>query len=363
MKIAIVRGDFASPSELQNFKPLSKKHQLVLFTGYRPVNDLSSLSWLKIVKLPSPVDLNIGPIARYLMAITNRLFTDAHVLFGLEEKLSGFDIAHCAETYYSYTQQCIRAKKLGYVKKVVSTVWENIPGNNEGISGRVQYKERSFANIDKFLTVTDGAKQVLTKEGCSKEKIISLKPGIDLEHFYKHQFVEKKGKVKLLFVGRLVPEKGILELIEIFSQLRLKYKNVEFNIVGDGPLKSKVKGPGINYLGKISYQNMPNLYSQNDMLVHYPVGSNTWQEQYGMVLVEAMACALPVVGLDQGSVKEIVGSGGIVVPKNKYITVLESVTKNKILLKNLSIKARKFALKNYNSLNYAKALEKIYQTV
>ena len=82
-----------------------------------------------------------------------------------------------------------------------------------------------------------------------------------------------------------------------------------------------------------------------------------------MVLVEAMACALPVVGLDQGSVKEIVGSGGIVVPKDKYITVLDSIIKNKILLKHFSIKARKFALKNYNSLNYAKALEKTYQTV
>lgn len=362
MKIAIIRGDFASPWELQNFKPLAKKHELVLFTGLRPVNDLSSLSWLKIIKLPSPVDLDFGRFSRFTMAITNRLFTDAHVLFGLEKELQGFDIAHCAETYYSYTQQCIRAKELGYIKKVVSTVWENIAGNNEGISGRQGFKKNSFKNIDRFLAVTEGAKHALIKEGCPEEKIIILKPGIDLSYFYKRPFIEKKDKIRLLFVGRLVAEKGILDLVNIFLRLRKKHTNIEFNIVGDGLLNPKIKGSAVNYLGKISYDNMPELYSQNDIFIHYPIGSKTWQEQYGMVLIEAMACGLPVVGLDKGSVKEVVGLGGFVVSQSKYLRTLEELIINNVLRKGLSKKAKEFTRKNYNSLTYAKNLEKIYES-
>lgn len=368
MKIAIVRGDFASPWELQNFRYLTERHKLTLFTGLQPVADISKLDWLEVVKLPSPVDLNFGQVSRFTMALLNRIFVDAHYLLGLEKRLKGFDVVHCAETYYSYTQQGIQAKKLGYVKKVVSTVWENIPFNNENISGRKNYIINSFSNVDCFLAVTNGAKQALIAEGCPRGKISVLMPGVDQSIFCPHKTTHfknifKNKKVKLLFVGRLVPEKGITELLGIFSNLQKILNEIELVVVGTGPLKDKITGEGVKFIGQVSYEDMPKIFSICDIFVHYPIGSPTWQEQYGMVLIEAMATGLPVVSLDMGSIHEVVGDGGLVTNQEEMQETLLQLIIDKQKRNKLSNAAINRAQKNYNSLNYGQHVEAVYKRV
>lgn len=138
----------------------------------------------------------------------------------------------------------------------------------------------------------------------------------------------------LLAVSRPVEEKGIKEL----RKLQQKY---DLKIIGGG---------------EVSYDDMPKIYNQADIFIHYPKGSRTWQEQFGFVLVEAMACGLPVVALDRGAVKEVVGEGGLVVPANKFKETLEKVIKDKNLRKNLAQKALSFARQNYDVQNYSKKL-------
>ena len=375
MKIAIVRGDFAAPGELPNFFPLAVHNQLSLFTGFFPVWNLGNTYGIKVEKLISPVDLNFGKISRFKMALLNRIFIDAHKLFGLENKLQEFDIAHCAETYYSFTQQCINAKEKGFIKAVFSTAWENIPFNNEGIRGRKEYKMRAFKKIDLFLAVTKRAKNVLIEEGCNSQKIEVLMPGVDLNRFKKsnHKFVFPKkfeGKMKLLFSGRLVEEKGIIELINIYKKIKSGNKDICLIIAGEGPLREKLEEEvttegiqDIEFLGKIPYFEMPQLYSSCDLLLHYPVGSATWKEQYGMALIEAMACALPILGLDQGSVAEIIGRGGIISDKKNYFSELILLIRNYKKLKFISLEAEKFAKSAYDSRRYARNLQNMYLAV
>src|SRR5581483_1784343 len=105
-----------------------------------------------VVKLPSPMDLPDFP---YKMPILNRIFTDAHYLLGLEENLKGYDLVHTAETYFHYTQQAIEAKQKGQVKKVIATVLENIPFNNEGIWGRKEFKSNARENLDHMIALTE----------------------------------------------------------------------------------------------------------------------------------------------------------------------------------------------------------------
>jgi len=357
MKIAVIRGDFASEWELQNFKSLSRSHELTLFTGLRPVSRLSGLDWLEIILLPSPVDLNIQGMTKYSMAISNRLFSDAHVLFGLERKLKGFDIAHCAETYFYFTQQCIRAKLIGNVKRVVSTVWENIPFNNEGIHGRKNFKKNSFKEIDHFLPVTQAASQALLKEGCDPQKTTVLNPGVDINRFRPMSATNKN--IRILVVSRLVPEKGILKIVNIFHEIKKKHNNIELVIAGSGPLKPKDS----TLLGQISYESMPSVYTSCNVFVHYPVGSNTWTEQYGMVLIEAMSCGLPVISLDRGSTKEVVGNGGLAVSEKDFPAALEKLIINKEYRITLGQKARQFASLHYDANLYSEKIEQIYEKV
>lgn len=375
MKIAIIRGDFANPWELQNFAGLAARHEVVLFTGYRPIAAIPSNIGFEHRKLFSPVDLNFGKISRYRMALLNRVFVDAHLLCGLETALKGFDIAHCAETYYSYTQQCLNAKKLGYVKKVVSTVWENIPFNNESIPYKKNFKKRSLSEVDLFLAVTNGAREALLKEGADVKKIKLLYPGVDLSTFRptktsRFRTYRKNSNVRILFVGRLVVEKGTLDLLEIYHQLVVKNLTVELFIAGSGPLKNKIleytskhQLENVFLLGEVQYSDMPMLYSFCDILVHPVRGSKTWHEQFGMVLVEAMACGLPVVALPNGSVAEIVDGGGEVVAPGNLPSVLKKLIVDNGERKRLSKLALRLAGKRYDAQLFSHKIEDFYSTI
>ena len=367
MKIALVRGDFAAPSEFINFQPLLKENQITIFTGRFPVWNLKKIGDFKIIKLFSPVDLNFGKVSRWRMAILNRLFTDAHLLFGLERKLKGYDIAHGAETYFRFTQQCIDAKDKGYVKKVVSSVWENIPGNNEGIWGRKEYKAKAFKKVDMFLAITSGAKKALVEEGCDPSKIVVLKPGIDLNNFKPPNSKNKRTTINLLFVGRLVVEKGVLEVIQMFKDLLLDFPNIKLTISGNGPLFETINeqiGSGqlkqVSLLGSVPYDQMSDVYRNADIFIHYPIGSKTWIEQYGMVLVEALASGLAVLALDKGSIREVIGTGGAIANEKSFKNKLKEIIQNRSYRESLKKKSRKYALDNYDSRIYAKEIEKIY---
>lgn len=359
MKLGIVRGDFANPWEMQNFKGLTTKNDVTIFTSRN--TSYQTDTGMSQVRLFSPYEL-FGH-NRITRAIANRVLVDSHCLFGLEDKLKNFDIAHCAETYYAYTQQCIRAKKIGNVKKVVSTVWENIAFNNEGIHGRKKFKINSFKNIDLFLAVTQKSNDALVAEGCDKNKIRILNFGIDLDHFRRHNVKSFKGihknhKLKILFVGRLEHEKGIVELIANFKKISLS-NNLELVIVGSGSLEEVVikesrGNPTIKYLGKVQYCDMPKVYSLCDVYCHFAKGSATWTEQYGMVLIEAMACGLPVVSVDSGSIKEVIGN---------LETSLEKVILDPILRKKMSIFGIKRAKEKFDSKDCTKKLERIYEDV
>ena len=134
MKIAIVRGKFLNRYEMQFYEPLTKWFDMTAFGSQTSNHDRFSFP---VIKLPSPMDIpdfSCGAGSRFarpfLLSILNRVCIDAHYLVGLENRLKGFDIVHTAETYFHYTQQCLNAKRKGYVKKVIATVLGNIPFNN-----------------------------------------------------------------------------------------------------------------------------------------------------------------------------------------------------------------------------------------
>src|SRR5260221_12114416 len=178
MKVAIVRGKFLNRYEMQFFEPLAKKYDITAFSSLTPFHDKFTFP---VIKLPSPMDLPEFP---YKMPILNRLFVDAQYLFGLEHNLKGFDIVHTAETYYHYTRQALIAKKKGYVKKVIATVLENIPFNNEGIRGRKAFKARARAELDYIIALTKKTEVALLLEGADPKKITVLSHFIDTKVFY-----------------------------------------------------------------------------------------------------------------------------------------------------------------------------------
>lgn len=367
MKITVVRGAFTNPFEMQSYEPLTKKLDIQVISSKSPIN--SDIK-IPVTKLSSLTDLPNFP---YKFPILNRLFVDAHYLFGLEKAITGSDIVHVAETYYHYTHQAIEAKKKGLIKRIVSTVWEVISHNNEGIKGRSKFKSTAYQYIDKFICVTKKAQDALIEEGVDPKKTVVIPVGIDLQRFAQktknaiRRLADQKRKsegVNILCVSRLVEEKGIGELISAFKKIRENNKNLTLTFVGDGPLKKLIKGVEGIIHKSLPYRQIHKIYQQADIFCLPSKTTKYWQEQFGMVLLEAMACGLPIVTTNTGAIKEVCARVALYAkPANPddLQSKLEQLIKNPTLRLSIGRSARLRAANYFDKNKIAQKIYKVYQ--
>ena len=364
MNIAVVRGKFLNKYEMQFFEPLLAGRDGFTITAFGSRTSFHDQFAFPVVKLPSPMDLPDFP---YKMPILNRLFTDAHYLFGLEKRLKGFDLVHTAETYFHYTQQCLDAKKHGYVKKVIATVLETIPFNNEGIWGRRVFKARARRELDHMIALTHKAETALLLEGADPKKITVLGHFIDTKQF--HPVKRNSGKrLTIVFAGRFEWEKGIFDVIAAAERLRhdpsLQPYHLTFRMVGDGSQKSKI--PDWIETMCVGYEDMPNVYRDADIFVAPSKPTRTFEEQYCTALLEAQACGLPIVTTNTGGIPENIGNAGIVVEPGNVTAISQAIQdfiehpKKRELF---SIKARARALTVHDARIGAKKLAHVYLNV
>ncbi|MFA5176140.1 MAG: glycosyltransferase [Candidatus Nanoarchaeia archaeon] len=174
---------------------------------------------------------------------------------------------------------------------------------------------RKFYNKCNIVTTPSIAmKQELEKHGIKNVKFLSN--GVDLKKF--HPIQSKKDGKTILHVGRIGYEKNIDVLIKAFNELLKKNKNVKLLIAGKGPdlegLKEFTQKLGISknveFLGPIKHDNLPKLYSKADIFV-----TPSTVETEGLVILEAMACGLPIIGVNKLAVPYIVKNN-----KNGFIT-------------------------------------------
>ena len=170
----------------------------------------------------------------------------------------------------------------------------------------------------------------------------------------------------ILCVGRLVPEKGMGELARAFQGLREKYPNLKLTLVGDGPMKNyleKIRGITIK---RVPYQQIHEEYQKADIFCLPSKTTLNWQEQYGMVLVEAMACGLPIVTTKTGAIGEVCGEAVVYAKPGdtndlqlKLAHLIESES-SRAILREKSITRTKA---KYDHLKTAKQIDALYQKV
>lgn len=325
-KLAIVRGKFLNAYEMQIFEPLAEKYDITAFGSLTSYHDAFAFP---TKKLPSPMDIPEFP---YKLPVLNRAFVDAQYLLGLEWFLKGYDIVHTAETYYHYTQQALYAKRKGYVKKVVATVLENIPFNNEGIRGRSYFKKRARKQLDHIIALTERTKDALILEGADEKKISVVSHGINTNRFFPRKGRQNKRNLNILFTGRLEVYKGIYEVVYAFKYLLMDKELQKFSLhltmVGNGSEREKLhlleKKLGVKkYIThkEVSYDEMPDMYRQTDIFVAPSKASKFWIEQYNTSLLEAQASGLPIVTTLSGGIPENVGDAAVLVQPDDFYSI------------------------------------------
>jgi glycosyltransferase involved in cell wall biosynthesis len=173
-----------------------------------------------------------------------------------------------------------------------------------------------------------------------EDKCVVVGNGIDPERFPANQHRQYKTQ-KLLYVGRLDARKGILDLIEAFATLSIKYPELSLTVVGDGPLAAKVKhslvdlgiAHRVSLMPKVDQAELSSIYHHHDILV-----VPSLYEAFGLVTLEGMSAGIPVLSSDQcADVGQIMYPTGDIAELKSKIDQLLSDSKNRHTLSSAGI--------------------------
>jgi glycosyltransferase involved in cell wall biosynthesis len=173
------------------------------------------------------------------------------------------------------------------------------------------------------------------------------------------------------YIGRLVEEKGLMDAVEA---LALCPPKVQLLLVGEGPfeeaLRSRVrelsKSEQVRFLPAQPLEKLPEIMNAIDVLVLPSRTTPSWKEQFGRVIIEAHACATPVIGSDSGAIPDVVGEAGLIVSEQNPAALAQALRE---LLEQperrvrMGQAGRRQVEENYTWEQVAERMRNIYRTV
>lgn len=156
---------------------------------------------------------------------------------------------------------------------------------------------------------------------------------------------------RLLFVGRLVSDKGVDILIDAFSNIAPQFPECRLTIVGEGPQRISLENQAAQtgLAGRITFQGSQNpqalrQFYQNHGILVIP---SRWPEPFGIVALEGLAANCVVIGSDKGGLPEAIGPAGLTFPNENTIAlakILQQTLGNHLFREKLRAAARQHLL-------------------
>lgn len=390
IKVAMIRGANLNRYELQTYERLSQSSdfEIITFSALLPEHDTSSIA------LPNRKILCTEDFVRYLVPgrikkharfTLNNIIGVKQLMFGLTGKLEGFEIVHTADPSYYFSYQAAKAKDK-YNFRLVVTQWENVPFLYERnkLMRKVKYTVMTKANH--FIAMSERAKETLSLEGVSPEKITVAPVGVDIDRFRPREKSSKLLRdwslqdkdILISFIGKLVYYKGVEFLLCAFKKLKLDHEiknlpgNVKLAFFGEGGKKDRlvelaqrlsVEKDTIFY-GFYPYDQIEDVYNTTDIFVLPSLPVKMWQEQLGMVLLESMASGCAVISTRSGSIPEVVGSAALLCNPGDFYDLYLKIKKlclDEKLRNKLGKKGRERVCHRYNSEINSEKIRAIYE--
>jgi glycosyltransferase involved in cell wall biosynthesis len=157
------------------------------------------------------------------------------------------------------------------------------------------------------------------------------------------------------FVGRLIQAKGLGVLMEAAAGLEAPW---QLRVIGSGPERESLEQLAhalgietrVEFVGQIGSTSMPAIMQSIDVLVGPSLTTSRWKEQFGRMLIEAMASEVPVIGSDSGEIPHVIGDAGLVVPEGSMEalrTALQRLQANSALRCDLGRAGRQRVLEHF----------------
>jgi glycosyltransferase involved in cell wall biosynthesis len=180
-----------------------------------------------------------------------------------------------------------------------------------------QYNYRHTAHI---IAVNAPAGDVVRAKGYRGQVSTFSVYGIDPDLYVPTPRVPHGETFIIGYIGRIIMPKGLGVLMEALSQLPETHR---LRLVGTGPdvetLRRLATERGVaervTFAPPVPASEVPRELSGMDVLVLPSLSRPNWTEQFGRVLIEAMACEVPVVGSDSGEIPRVIGDAGLIVPE------------------------------------------------
>ncbi len=171
------------------------------------------------------------------------------------------------------------------------------------------------------------------------------------------------------YVGRLVEQKGVLDLLEAVAGLEGEWT---LTMVGAGPLQGEIESRSntlrisqrVKIIPGVPSREMPGILNGVDVLVLPSRTRSNWKEQFGRALVEAMACQIPVVGSDSGEIPNVIGDAGLLFPEGNVTALradLEALRSSPELRGNLGERGRSRVLARFTQARVAEQTYDLYR--
>jgi glycosyltransferase involved in cell wall biosynthesis len=201
-------------------------------------------------------------------------------------------------------------------------VWETLPFVDAYRNVRTRrYRRAVLDATDLFLATTERAAEALALEGAPADRIRVSPPGVDVERFAAGGGPgAAAGPHLVLSIGRLVWEKGHQDLLRALALLARRGRtDVRAIVVGSGPEERRLRAVArdlgvadrVELRGFVAHEELPALLAEASCLVLASLPTPYWEEQFGMVLAEAMAAGVPIVASTSGAIPEVVGDDAV----------------------------------------------------
>ena len=251
--------------------------------------------------------------------------------------------------------------------KYFTTIHNVGKGNvvRDWVANRV-YKliELRFAGRHEFVFISNAVREYMqSNAGIGKGNFSTIHNGVRIPAGIRRK--ERKGKLRILFVGRLVRQKNPYSVLEISRRLRARGISFSVTIVGEGNLRvgleRKCRAEGLDQL--ISFvggkANVPDYYLNSDVLL---VTSSV--EGFGLVAVEAMSYEVCVLARPVGGLTDIIedGKNGYLCPCiDGFVKRLAELDSDPETLASVARRSRVSVMENFDLRDKARQLQSLYE--
>jgi glycosyltransferase involved in cell wall biosynthesis len=228
------------------------------------------------------------------------------------------------------------------------------------------FEKYTLKHSDAIMVRNSMAKKVLERKGY-KGRLEIITHGVDTEAFKPLIMSHKDNDTKTVigYVGSLVEQKGINHLFQAACDLKCKIL-----IVGDGPEKENLTKLSqdlkidVQFEPAASHKQVAGYMNQMDIFVLPSLTRPNWVEKFGRVLIEAMACGVPVVGSSSGEIPNVIGKAGLIFKEGNIDDLhdkLDLLLSDKDLRNKLGKLGREKTVKHYSWRSIAGQTINLYE--